>query len=116
MSSLEVPQSNKPSFHRGSFAEEIDHARHDLAKKMLDGESPSGSPSTSGSVPSLSPTHSATPGTPDSGPLLGKDLIADSFAFAFDIDGVLIRGGRPIPEAIEAMKVLNGQNKYNMKM
>ena len=41
---------------------------------------------------------------------------ADSFAFAFDIDGVLIRGGRPIPEAIEAMKVLNGENEYGMKV
>lgn len=40
----------------------------------------------------------------------------DSYAFAFDIDGVLIRGGRPIPEAIEAMKVLNGQNEYGIKM
>lgn len=41
---------------------------------------------------------------------------ADSFAFAFDIDGVLIRGGRPIPQAIEAMKVLNGENEYGIKM
>lgn len=40
----------------------------------------------------------------------------DSYAFAFDIDGVLVRGGRPIPEAIEAMKVLNGQNEYGVKM
>ena len=40
----------------------------------------------------------------------------DTFAFAFDIDGVLIRGGRPIPEAIEAMKVLNGQNEYGVKV
>ena len=40
----------------------------------------------------------------------------DSYAFAFDIDGVLIRGGRPIPEAIEAMKVLNGQNEYGVKV
>lgn len=40
----------------------------------------------------------------------------DSYAFAFDIDGVLLRGGRPIPEAIEAMKVLNGQNEYGIKV
>ena len=40
----------------------------------------------------------------------------DTYAFAFDIDGVLIRGGRPIPEAIEAMKVLNGQNEYGIKV
>lgn len=42
--------------------------------------------------------------------------VTDKYAFAFDIDGVLIRGGRPIPEAVEAMKVLNGQNKYGIKM
>jgi hypothetical protein len=66
----------------------------------------------------ISPTSSSpeTPGTPDS-PLTPADLpTADSFAFAFDIDGVLIRGGRPIPEAVEAMKVLNGENEYGMKV
>jgi len=42
--------------------------------------------------------------------------VADDFAFAFDIDGVLIRGGRPIPEAIEAMKVLNGENEFGIKV
>lgn len=42
--------------------------------------------------------------------------VTDKYAFAFDIDGVLIRGGRPIPEAIEAMKVLNGKNPYGIKM
>lgn len=42
--------------------------------------------------------------------------VTDKYAFAFDIDGVLIRGGRPIPEAIEAMQVLNGKNAYGVKM
>ncbi|KAK1071724.1 hypothetical protein LTR12_005226 [Friedmanniomyces endolithicus] len=42
--------------------------------------------------------------------------VIDKYAFAFDIDGVLIRGGRPIPEAIEAMKVLNGKNAYGIKV
>lgn len=51
-----------------------------------------------------------TPGTP------AETNVTDKYAFAFDIDGVLIRGGRPIPEAIEAMKVLNGQNSYGIKM
>ncbi|KAI9813406.1 MAG: hypothetical protein M1827_004080 [Pycnora praestabilis] len=40
----------------------------------------------------------------------------DQYAFAFDIDGVLIRGGKPIPEAIEAMKVLNGENEHGVKI
>lgn len=40
----------------------------------------------------------------------------DQYAFAFDIDGVLIRGGKPIPQAVQAMKVLNGQNEYGIKV
>ncbi|KAF2740191.1 HAD-superfamily hydrolase [Polyplosphaeria fusca] len=42
--------------------------------------------------------------------------VTDKYAYAFDIDGVLIRGGKPIPEAIEAMKVLNGENEYGIKV
>lgn len=62
---------------------------------------------------STTPKSPATPATPVSPADLPS---ADSFAFAFDIDGVLIRGGRPIPEAIEAMKMLNGENEYGMRM
>ena len=52
-----------------------------------------------------------------SAPITPMDtLVTDHYAFAFDIDGVLIRGGDPIPEAIEAMKVLNGQNEYGIKV
>lgn len=42
--------------------------------------------------------------------------VTGSYAYAFDIDGVLIRGGEPIPEAIEAMKILNGENDYGIKV
>lgn len=42
--------------------------------------------------------------------------ITDAYAYAFDIDGVLVRGGKPIPEAVEAMKMLNGQNEYGVKV
>ena len=42
--------------------------------------------------------------------------VADNFAFAFDIDGVLVRGGKVIPEAVEAMKVLNGENEYGVRV
>ena len=45
-----------------------------------------------------------------------ETTVTDRYAFAFDIDGVLIRGGKPIPEAIEAMKVLNGENQFGIKM
>lgn len=59
---------------------------------------------------SSSEGSTSTPATPP------ETSVTDSFAFAFDIDGVLIRGGKPIPEAVEAIKVLNGQNKYGIKM
>lgn len=52
----------------------------------------------------------STPGT------LPETSVTGEYAFAFDIDGVLIRGGRPIPEAIEAMHVLNGKNAYGIKV
>lgn len=38
------------------------------------------------------------------------------YAFAFDIDGVLLRGGTPISAAIEAMSILNGKNERNLKI
>lgn len=61
-------------------------------------------------------SSSSSPDTPGS-PLTPAEVpTADSFAFAFDIDGVLIRGGRPIPEAIEAMKVLNGENEWGIRV
>lgn len=55
----------------------------------------------------------ASPGTPPTPP---ETTVTDKYAFAFDIDGVLIRGGKPIPEAVEAMKVLNGENEYGIKV
>ncbi|CEP21650.1 PPS2 [Cyberlindnera jadinii] len=39
-----------------------------------------------------------------------------SYAFAFDIDGVIVRGPETIPEAKEALKLLNGANKYHIKV
>lgn len=65
----------------------------------------------------LAEGEEATP--PESGPQTpteGLQPISDKFAFAFDIDGVLIRGGEVIPEAVQAMKLLNGQNTYNIKV
>jgi Haloacid dehalogenase-like hydrolase len=52
----------------------------------------------------------ATSPEPDQIPTIEK------YAFAFDIDGVLIRGGKVIPEAIEAIRLLNGQNEFNIKV
>lgn len=39
-----------------------------------------------------------------------------SYAFCFDIDGVILRGPDTIPEAVEAIRLLNGENKYNIKV
>ncbi|KAI1079815.1 HAD-superfamily hydrolase [Whalleya microplaca] len=113
------------TFHRGSFADEIETARTDLARKLLvNGSQAERSPSdSSDTAPSLSPTASATPSSPEIQgaispitPPISDEVVADSFAFAFDIDGVLVRGGRAIPEAIQAMKVLNGENEYGLKI
>ncbi|KAI0146276.1 HAD-superfamily hydrolase [Xylariaceae sp. FL1272] len=122
MSSLQ-PQQASPTYHRGSFTEEIENARVDLSRKLQLGEdSDSPSPALSATAPSLSPDSAASSSpvlaadSPIATPQGSEDVVADSFAFAFDIDGVLIRGGRPIPEAIQAMKVLNGDNKYGIKI
>jgi hypothetical protein len=89
--------------HHGGFAASMETARNELAGIDLEEEA------------LLSPA-SLSPETPGS-PITPADMpTTDSFAYAFDIDGVLIRGGRPIPEAIEAMKVLNGENEYGMKV
>ncbi|KAL9095558.1 MAG: hypothetical protein Q9165_001990 [Trypethelium subeluteriae] len=70
-------------------AASIELARHELEQYTLRSESPSTPP---------------------------ESQVTDRFAYAFDIDGVLIRGGKPIPEAIDAMKLLNGQNQYGVKV
>lgn len=65
----------------------------------------------------LADGEDATP--PETGPHTpaeGEQPATDKFAFAFDIDGVLIRGGEVIPEAVQAMQLLNGQNTYNIKV
>jgi len=89
--------------HSGGFAASLETARNELSTMNLEEEA-------------LASPTSSTPDTPGS-PVTPADIpTADSFAFAFDIDGVLIRGGRPIPEAIEAMKMLNGENEYGIKI
>lgn len=39
-----------------------------------------------------------------------------SYAFCFDIDGVILRGPNTIPVAKDAIRMLNGDNKYNIKV
>ncbi|ORY01946.1 HAD-superfamily hydrolase [Basidiobolus meristosporus CBS 931.73] len=38
------------------------------------------------------------------------------FGFALDVDGVIVKGDSVIPEAVEALKKLNGENKWNKKI
>jgi hypothetical protein len=112
-----------------SFADAFDVARSKLDKLGFQepGEDETLSPALSSSssvtdVSSLgspadaeSPLSPLTPITAPMTPAVDQD-VADNFAFAFDIDGVLIRGGEPIPEAIEAMKVLNGENEWGVRV
>jgi hypothetical protein len=85
------------------FAASLEQAREELATVSLE-EDPLAFPAVG------TPATPATPATPTDIPP------EDSFAFAFDIDGVLIRGGNPIPEAIGAMKALNGENEFGVKV
>ncbi|OOF99924.1 hypothetical protein ASPCADRAFT_161249 [Aspergillus carbonarius ITEM 5010] len=61
---------------------------------------------------------SSTEGSPRAAsPIAEKPITTvDDFALAFDIDGVLIRGGEAIPEAGAALKYINGENPYGVKV
>ena len=85
--------------HETALALEL--AKHHLAELGSGESTPAVSPPTTGqTTPELRSLRSTT----------------DKYAFAFDIDGVLIRGGKVIPQAVEAMKVLNGQNEFGIKV
>ncbi|KAJ5115394.1 phosphatase [Penicillium alfredii] len=43
-------------------------------------------------------------------------VTSDDFALAFDIDGVFVRGGKAISQAHDAMKYINGENPYGIKV
>ena len=80
----------------------------ELAKRHLDESTSSSEEATPASG---SPVLKAVPSSQTA-----ASSITDKYAFAFDIDGVLIRGGKVIPEAVEAMKVLNGENEFGIKV
>ncbi|EOD46778.1 HAD-superfamily hydrolase subfamily IIA CECR5 [Neofusicoccum parvum] len=81
------PQYLMASSSSHEVAAAMDHARHEINR-----------------------SSTSTPETPP------ETIVTDKFAYAFDIDGVLIRGGKVIPEAVEAMKMLNGENEYGIKV
>ncbi|KIX96633.1 uncharacterized protein Z520_07899 [Fonsecaea multimorphosa CBS 102226] len=89
------PQHMDSHSHANETARAMEMAKHHLAEQS----------------PTITPPESG-PTTPDDSGL----STTDKYAFAFDIDGVLIKGGKVIPEAVEAMKVLNGQNEYGIKV
>lgn len=53
-------------------------------------------------------------------PKFKKDIIDHpriaSYAFAFDIDGVLVRGPETLSYGVEAVRYLDGENPYNIKV
>lgn len=52
-----------------------------------------------------------------SGPLKNPPMVtSNDFALAFDIDGVFIRGGQPLQEAVKAMRYINGENPWGIKV
>lgn len=109
-----TPQHNSPSIMAATQQQEAKfYQTVEQAKKDLDAVS---APSTTPSSPGLSADSSrasiASVDTPPSP--LSPATVADSFVFAFDIDGVLVRGGKAIPEAIQAMRVLNGENEFGI--
>ncbi|KAL2260251.1 hypothetical protein VTK26DRAFT_5833 [Humicola hyalothermophila] len=145
MASLPVQRPGMPprQASSSSFAEAFDAARNKLDEldmradedEVGDMASPALSSSSSCTDETCSPASDSDesplgPATPITAPVTpaaadadvdgavaaGQDWVADNFAFAFDIDGVLIRGGRPIPEAVEAMKVLNGENEWGIRV
>ncbi|KAI9660737.1 MAG: hypothetical protein M1831_003429 [Alyxoria varia] len=85
-----VPDSNPPTT---SGAHEV-AAAMEMARRHIEGLT----------------TAKLVPKEPD------QTRIVSSYAFAFDIDGVLIKGGEPIPQAVEAMKMLNGMNNHGIKV
>lgn len=83
-------------------------------QQFFDDSSVPSSPELKSDSSSASLASLQSPGSPIT-PALDQ-AVADSFVFAFDIDGVLVRGGKAIPEAIEAMKFLNGENEHGVQM
>lgn len=126
-STLQRPGAPLRSKSASSFADTFSFARTQVNKQVnkeikdlgdLD-EKPS--PGSESEVPTLTDSGDSTPSaaaTPLTRPVspIDSQTVADDFAYAFDIDGVLVRGGDPIPEAIEAMKVLNGENEYGIRV
>lgn len=117
---LQRPGAPLRSKSASSFAEGFSNARNKVNKDIKKLGELDEKPSPGSEVPGLTESGDSTPSaaTPLTRPVspISDQIVADDFAYAFDIDGVLVRGGDPIPEAIEAMKVLNGENEYGIRV
>lgn len=120
---LQRPGGPLRSKSASSFAENFSFARNKVDQdiKQLGDLDEKPSPGSESGVPGLTDSGDSTPSTvatPLTRPVspIPNQTVADDFAYAFDIDGVLIRGGDPIPEAIEAMRVLNGENEHGIRV
>jgi hypothetical protein len=112
-------QESQQTQQESSFFQQVADARSQLNSMNLashDNDSQSGcsSPELEADSSRASIASLQTPPSPASN--AEDTFVADSFVYAFDIDGVLVRGGKAIPEAIQAMKVLNGENEYGIKV
>lgn len=115
---IQRPAMARRQLSSSSFASAFDVARQKLNALELEADTPdiSDAELTDGDLASgQTSTSLASPYTSPATPASDPD-VADDFAFAFDIDGVLVRGGTAIPEAVEAMKVLNGENEYGISV
>lgn len=112
MATLTAPTERRS--HRASssasFIHEMSVARQELDALTMNSSPEPSLPASAGSSLEGSPASALAPTTPTGAAM----PVADGFAYAFDIDGVLIRGGRAIPEAVEAMKYLNGENEFGI--
>lgn len=82
---------------------------------LEDGTDPSRASSISRSSSIRSSRRPSAPAVRTKRSVIDHERVA-SYAFAFDIDGVIVRGPETIPEAREALRMLNGHNKYNIKV
>ncbi|QEU58410.1 hypothetical protein KDRO_A04280 [Kluyveromyces lactis] len=85
------------------------------------GSGAAGAPSASADAAAAAAADSRSAGISRSSSVRTKREVIDhervaSYAFAFDIDGVIVRGPETIPEARQALRLLNGDNKYNIKV
>lgn len=107
---MESQQQEASFFNKVARAkEELDDVSMPPASDASGSTTPSSPDLTSTSSRAVSVSSAPTPRSP-----AGCSSVADSFVFAFDIDGVLVRGGEAIPEAMQAMRVLNGENEFGL--